>query len=60
MSSGGLFEEVRYWDESLSALFEDIYMFWTLAFVTSKHLNCSLSFGFFLLWFLFGFGVFFC
>lgn len=28
----------------LSALFEHIYVFWSLAFVTSKRLNCSLSF----------------
>lgn len=29
----------------LSALFEHIYVFWSLAFVISKRLNCSLSFG---------------
>lgn len=37
-----------------NALFEHIYELWSLAFVTSKHLNCSL---FFLV--LLGFALFF-
>lgn len=37
-----------------NALFEHIYVLWSLAFVTSNHLNCSLIF-----FVLLGFGLFF-
>lgn len=48
MNSGGLFEEVRYWDESLSAFVQGHLGVSESGICHIKHLKCSLSFGFIL------------